>query len=249
MSSTLGAVSQKTYLGREFVTWLWFLCEVEGGHFALPSGDIELVAEDNLVLVGHEDEDSATQVKGGCPTLRPEAASALAAGMTVRRVRMIAARDERQWTFTLDAETLDLKGVKVPAVDAEDPLEQLAERLESAEELRLAVDEMFASFLSIRLTNQWDEVEAPRMRDWIRLKVDRVSADQDRFNHDAPKANVVMTAPIINVLDNKPAAAVEDYEDTEDDADSADTNKSGESDESDESAESVLDDEDILDDE
>ena len=117
------------YLGRELLTWLWFLCEVEGGTFDLPIGTIELTVEDDLVLVGHDDEDSATRVKGGLPPLRPEAASALAAGMTARQARLLLARGEREWSFKLDAETLDLRAVKLPASETEDPLEALAERL------------------------------------------------------------------------------------------------------------------------
>ncbi|MDF1663885.1 MAG: hypothetical protein P1V97_19095 [Planctomycetota bacterium] len=169
------------YLGREFVTWLWFLCEVEGGEFQLSSGPIELLVEDNLVFVGHDDDDSATQVKGGCPTLRPEAACALAAGMTVRRAKVNAAREDRAWTFTLDAESLDLRSLKVPAAEAEDPLEQLTERLESAEELREAIEELYTQFIGLRCSEQWDAMETERIRDWVRVKLERAKADQDRF--------------------------------------------------------------------
>ena len=169
------------YLGREFATWLWFLCEVEGGEFQLSSGSIELLFEDNLVFVGHDDDEAATQVKGGCPTLRPEAACALAAGMTVRRAKVTAAREDRAWTFTLDAESLDLRSLKVPAVEAEDPLEQLTERLESAEELREVVEELYQQFIGLRCSPQWDSLEAERMRDWVRVKLERAKADQDRF--------------------------------------------------------------------
>jgi hypothetical protein len=169
------------YLGREFLTWIWFLCEVEGGEFHPPSGTIELLVEDNLVFVGHDDDDSATQVKGGCPTMRPEAASALASGMTLRRAKVHAARDDREWSFTLDGESLDLRSLKVPAVEAEDPLEQLTERLQSAEELREVIEELYTQFLGTRLSNQWDEIEAERMRDWVRMKLERAKADQDRF--------------------------------------------------------------------
>lgn len=169
------------YLGREFATWLWFRCEVEGGEFHLSSGPLELLVEDNLVFVGHDDDDSATQVKGGCPTLRPEAACALAAGMTVRRAKVNAARDDKAWTFTLDAESLDLRSVKGPSAEAEDPLEQLTERLEYAEELRDCVEELFQQFIGLRCSEQWDSLEAERMRDWVRVKLERAKADQDRF--------------------------------------------------------------------
>lgn len=179
--STLTLATDHDYLGREFLTWIWFLCEVEGGTFELPSGVVDMVVEDNLVLVGHDDEDSATQVKGGKPSQRPEAASALASGMTARRARLIAARGEREWSFTLDAETLDLRSVKVPNAEAEEPLEALTERLESAEELRKITEELYGKFLSLRLSDGWDGKEAERMRSWIRIKLEQATADHNRF--------------------------------------------------------------------
>jgi hypothetical protein len=168
------------YLGRELLTWLWFLCEVEGGSFDLPIGTVELAIEDDLVLVGHDDEDSATRVKGGLPPLRPEAASALAAGMTARQARLLLARGEREWSFKLDAETLDLRAVKLPASETEDPFESLTERLESAHELRQIVDQLYARFIELRLSDQWDGLEAPRMRSWIRFKLDQSRHEQDQ---------------------------------------------------------------------
>lgn len=174
-------VADHSYLGREFLTWLWFKCEVEGGEFEIPSGRLDLVVEDNLFFVGHDDDSTVAAVKGGCPTLRAESASALASGMTLRRARFQGARDERQWSFTLDAETLDVKSLKVPAVEAEDPLEQLTERLQAAEEMRDALDELYTEFLNIRLTRVWTEVEAERMRDWVRVKLTKAEADHNRF--------------------------------------------------------------------
>lgn len=185
---TIGTTNH-SWLGREFLTWIWFRVEVEGGSFDLASGSLDLIIEDNLVMVGHDDEASVSSIKGGCPTLRPEAASALAGGMMIRRAKMHAARDERTWTFNFDAETLDLKSIKVPASEAEDPLEQLSERLGAAEELRDAVEELFSQFLELRLQEDWDSIEAPRMRDWVRAKLDRAEADQKKFHSEKGAAS------------------------------------------------------------
>lgn len=182
--STVGdlAISRDLrYLGREFLTWLWFQCEVEGGGFELPSGEFDFVVEDNLAFVGHDEEDSATAVKGNNPSIRPEAASALAAGMTIRRAKLLIAKGELEWSLTLDGETLDLRSVKGPPPEADDPLEQLTERLKRADQIRIAIEELFSRFVELRLSSDWDSLETRRMRDWIRMKLERARADEDRM--------------------------------------------------------------------
>lgn len=161
------------WLGREFLTWIWFKTETDGGTFDLPSSPIDIVIEDNLVMVSHDDESQSSSIKGGCPTLRPEAASALAGLMAARRAKITAARDEKTWTFTLDAETLDIKSAKLPKTEADDAYEQMAERLGFAEELSDAIAELFAHFVEVRLALDWETGEAQRMREWIREKVRR----------------------------------------------------------------------------
>jgi len=160
------------WLGREFATWVWFGCEVEGGEFPLPSGALALVVLDDIVLVGEQVENYKTTVKGAQPSQRPEAASALASGMLVQQLRLMAVREEREWNFKLHGETLDLRSVKLPECEAAEPLEVLAERLESFAEIRLAMDELYAMFLERKLAADWESFEAERMRGWIGLKME-----------------------------------------------------------------------------
>lgn len=176
MAEDLAFAAERSFLAQEFLTWLWFRCEVEGGEFELESGPAAFVVEDALSFSSWDPDGTRASVRGGTPTVRPEAASALAAGLTLKRARLLAARGEREWHFALDGETLDLMGVKVPERedDAEDDgVDLLAEKLALGEELRAMVDGVYQVFLGVRLGDDWASIELPRLNDWVRQKLDR----------------------------------------------------------------------------
>lgn len=208
-------LGERGFLGRDFLTWLWFRCEVEGGEFELPSahgGSSQLqstavVVEDALALVSVEEDGSVMTLRKGTPTARPEAANALAAGMTLKKARLIVARGPREWQVTVDGDTLDLSGLKTPQPDApegtdeaDEPtspdqveagetkkkkaarsedaaLDELAEKLDSADEARDAIEGLFKAFLDVRLTKDWEKVELPRMQTWVGSKLEKAAAD------------------------------------------------------------------------
>ncbi len=168
---------ERSFLASEFLTWLWFRCEVEGGVFDLPTGGISLAVEDALTLAGWDDEGLRATLRGGSPTRRPEAANALAGGLLLRKAKLVAARDTREWLFTLDGQSLDLSGIKVieNEEDEDEPEDPLADKLAAGEELRAAIDELFCLFLALRLADDWSRIEVPRLRDWVRAKMEQAA--------------------------------------------------------------------------
>ena len=172
---------ERSFLAQEFLTWLWFRSEVEGGEFDLDGRHVAVVIEDSLSLCGWDDEGPRTSLRGGNPTLRPEPAGALASGLMLHKARLIVAEGNREWQFTLDTESLDLLSVKVPALDEDDDVEDpLAEKLGAGEWLRETVDGLFELFLELRLGADWQTIEVPRLEHWVRVKVERAHAAADR---------------------------------------------------------------------
>ncbi|RMG18303.1 MAG: hypothetical protein D6731_02340 [Planctomycetota bacterium] len=167
---------ERSFLAYEFLTWLWFRCEVEGGNFDLDGvGSVGVAVDDGLSLARLQDDELKASLRGGNPTGRPEAANALAAGLLLKKARLVVAKGSREWSFGLDAETLDLSGVKVvdPQAEEEEPEDALADKLSSAEELREIVDGLFREFLALRLDDEWEALEVGRLRDWVRTKLER----------------------------------------------------------------------------
>lgn len=177
MAEDLAFAAERSFLAQEFLTWLWFRCEVEGGEFELESGPVAIVVEDALSLTAWDPEGTRVSVRGGTPTVRPEAAGALGAGLLLKRARLLAARGEREWHFALDGETLDLMSVKVPeppeGSEQDDAVDLLAEKLAAGEELRHMIDGLYRTFLGVRLSGDWGKIELPRLNDWVRTKCER----------------------------------------------------------------------------
>ena len=168
---------ERSFLASEFLTWVWFRCETEGGTFDLPGGEIGVAVEDALALTSWQEEGLVATVRGGSPTRRPEAANALGAGLLLRRARFIIARGTREWSFALDGMTLDLSGIKIADPDADDePEDVLVEKLAAGEQLRELVDLLYAEFLSLRLGPDWEQLEVKRLRDWVEDKL-RIAAE------------------------------------------------------------------------
>jgi len=197
--------SEQSFLGRDFLTWLWFRCEAEGGEFDLGGrdggGQTAVMVEDALALASVDEEGAVMTLRKGMPTVRPEAASALAAGMTLKKARFFVARGPREWQFSLDGETLDVAGLKTPEIQDkeetppeegeaaaegeekaekkkpkdDEALDDLAEKLQSAEEAREVVEGLYRQFLGVRLAKDWDKTELPRMREWVTTKLDKAA--------------------------------------------------------------------------
>lgn len=170
---------ERSFLASEFITWIWFRCEVEGGTFDLPSGGLSVAVEDALQLVSWDDDGVKSSLRGGAPTKRPEAAHALAAGLLLAKARFVAARAGREWLFALDGQTLDLTSVKVidPEAENDEPEDALADKLAAGEELRIAIDELYDHFLSLRLDADWEAIEVERLRGWVRQKLERAQGN------------------------------------------------------------------------
>lgn len=154
----------------QFLTWLWFRCETDGGEFALPSGEAGLVILDDLTLDGPDGESSRTKLKGDQPTQTNEAAAALEMGRSLASAKIVAARGAREWTFTLSRDSLEITAAKLPAPESDEPMELLAERLEAVDELRDLVEELFGVYLEARL-GDWEPIEAA-MKEWVETKAD-----------------------------------------------------------------------------
>lgn len=169
---------ERGFLGREFLTWLWFRCEVEGGNFEVGGTELGLVVEDGLALATLEPDGAKVSIRGGTPTTRPEAAGALGTGLLLRKAKFVLASGDREWQFSLEGENLDVGSVKVPdppeqeegaAGEDDDPL---VTKLEAGEQLREWLDALYIQFLEVRLGKDWDRIEVPRLGSWLRTKLD-----------------------------------------------------------------------------
>jgi recombination associated protein RdgC len=168
-------ISEKRFLGQEFLTWLWYKSEERGGSVFLPgSGDIQLVFEKHMILESGEGESLEKLVCTGLQTELQEARTGLLMGKKLEQARIYLAKGDYEWRLTLGATLFEYRNVSLPRTvssneEVADPFAWEAKILEwlgMSEEILHTIDERFRLFLQIRTSADWSE-ELARLRSWI----------------------------------------------------------------------------------
>ena len=161
-------IERARFLGREFLVWLWHESEVREGVLPLSGGEAcELWLEGHLTLVGAETEKSESKLKAAMPSASPEAKEALRQGKLPVKAKLRVARGPQTWGFTLNADTLGIASVSVPALIKEDTDERFFERMELVETLEATLSDLLGTFLELRASAQWEGQAVPALRRWV----------------------------------------------------------------------------------
>lgn len=173
-SSSAAGDDPLSFLGEEFLLWLWWAWESDGGEFALPGGRIVGLALDDLVVFAPSNKDETTKtLRHGLPTRTREARIALSQGCRPSRARLLLAEGSRQWSFVLDASTLRCVSVKLPedAEECESDVDRTADRSANWLALHQIVVGLFTRFVEQRLdespSDGWSSI-AVDLAAWMR---------------------------------------------------------------------------------
>ncbi len=165
------------FSGREFLTWLVWYAEVADGRF----GDFTLTFGDRLTLSSATALMGQMKASGETPADAADLRYAIAGGLTVREAKIIAIKGAREFVFTLSADSLDVRGAKLPSELAKGAKEAKDDRLaeESVregllfdrcallEELDGMIIGALGRFLGMRLSATWSRDIVPGMRTWL----------------------------------------------------------------------------------
>ena len=168
-------ISEKRFLGQEFLTWLWYKSEERGGAVFLPgAGDIQLVFEKHMHLESGEGESLEKLICRGLQTELQEARTGMLMGKKLEQARIYLAKGEYEWRLTLGATLFEFRNVSLPRTvspneEAADPLAweaKVLERIGMSEEAMHTIDELFRIFLKIRTSTDWPQ-ELAALKSWI----------------------------------------------------------------------------------
>jgi hypothetical protein len=162
-----GETQDHAFLGREFLTWLLWRADRGEATFTGEDGDFTIAFGGRTRLVGVGADVTDAVLKGRSPAHGVEVRAALGAGRTLREAELRLTRGEREFRFTLIAETLDLKSVKLPARLTEEEDDRLSERMTLLEELEKAIQVMYLDFIKERTRPVWSRSVVPALRDWV----------------------------------------------------------------------------------
>jgi hypothetical protein len=159
-------------VGREFLTWLWFKSEERNGMIRITGGDeSEVVFVRRLVLEAGEGEYAETIVCQGLHADLKEGKEALRQGKKITAARLRMGHDKAEWEFTFKADRFHFQSMKLPSVAENEGEEadregQILERIYLIEKAAGMMDQLFRSFLDLRLSDGWGNEQA-RMQKWI----------------------------------------------------------------------------------
>ncbi len=157
------------YLGREFLTWLVYHVDVEGGAFE-GAGDVAAFSVGfggRVTLRSPGGMVTDVTMKGPAPSLSADLRYALAGGLAVKEADLRLEQGERAYTFGLAAEHFDLKRVKLPALLTEEDDDRADERLALLGALDAALRVAYGRFLALRAKPVWKRGVVPAMRAWL----------------------------------------------------------------------------------
>ncbi len=161
----LELIEQGRFLGEEFILWLWMRGLTEGGISGLDGDMSACFVDDAMTLVSERGDVKELSMRKGNPAESREAFEALSRGMRPSKAKVRLLSGDMEWTFTLNASSLDQSGLKLPPSQAKDQSGRVLDRLFLLEEGTVHLERRFTRFLELRSNDP--EGFQNEMKAWI----------------------------------------------------------------------------------
>jgi hypothetical protein len=168
------AVSYNRYrfLGKEFLTWLWYELETAPNRVVSIDPEIESADIGNRMVLENRGPAGleVVTIKGDDPGLE-EGLTALKKGALVSELTLLFKAAEQHWRFSLKGESLHITGLKVPEtgpVETEADMDgAILEKVFLVERAVLLMEGLFNRFIRIRISDRWMAETVPAIQKWI----------------------------------------------------------------------------------
>jgi recombination associated protein RdgC len=161
-------------LGQDFLTWLWFHSEVRGGMTSTDRGRFAAAIDGPLTFVLEGDGAHVMQLRKGSPLVSAEAKTALESGKKLSQAKVLMARGDDAWQFTLGAGDFTFRSTKVPKGEGLDPVSRFQERMMALDTMLVAFHSFFGEFLAQRFDPERWAVTLADMRRWVAERMTRM---------------------------------------------------------------------------
>jgi hypothetical protein len=158
----------RAYLGREFLTWLLWRSEAGETLVEFEKVGVTVLFLGRVVLKGVSGDVTELSARGAMAPYSEQVRQALDRGLLVHQARLLLTHGERAYEVTLDAEFLDIRAAKLPALMSEEEDSRTGERLFLAEQLSALIHTLVEAFVAIRAGRAWSKQVVPAMKEWMR---------------------------------------------------------------------------------
>jgi hypothetical protein len=163
--------TNKSFLGREFLTWLWYKTETENHKIEIKDiGIFEIYLDDKIILSSSSGSVRENSLKGISPAYAREAASALHSGKMVQEANFIVIQGDKKWSFSLNSQDLSLKNIKTPNTNQKEFTDHVTKRIELSNCINLIVDALYKEFIYIRTGKNFNK-QIVSFSEWIHKKL------------------------------------------------------------------------------
>jgi len=165
------AYNRYTFLGNEFLTWIWFLIEKDQDTLRQCAQDpLELSVGNRMVLVNRWANGMETvTIKGDAAGLE-EGLLALSKGAWVTELNLVFKSGALQWQFSIKGESLNFSSLKLPETGNAEQMDDMEglilDKLYLYEKPFQLIDALFRKFVALRLSGTWPAAKSNMMK-WI----------------------------------------------------------------------------------
>lgn len=158
-----------SFLGKEFLTWLWHHTDRDDGPLRVRSDDdVTVMLEKTLRLRCDFGQSGVTTISADGPARLPEARAALRAGKQPIRAGLVMSASPGELRLTLDGQRLTVSSLVLPENTVEhDWRAQQERRFELIFETATLIEALFELFLRTRIARDWDRT-LREMSAWAR---------------------------------------------------------------------------------
>lgn len=155
-------------LGQDFLTWLWFFAEKQGGMATFDRiGQCGVMLEGPLTFIRQGGAANVTVLRKGMVMTSAEAKTSLISGKKLKSAKLSIVRGEDVWSCMLGADEFVFRGIKMPKCMAADPVSRFQERILSLENFRDAFLGFFDRFVDMRMDPaEWGKVQK-QIHQWV----------------------------------------------------------------------------------
>ena len=167
------AYDKYKFLGHEFLTWLWFIMDVDQPGIVKTNKDMVSLEMDNRIVLENSLDDRVEniRIKGDDAGLE-EAKISLQKGGIVTELNFSLKSGDHEWKFNIKGESLNISSLKSPEtgkIEKNDDIEgAVLEKIYLYEKVVLLVENLYNQFIHLRISNKWDDDIVPRIKKWIK---------------------------------------------------------------------------------